>query len=620
MKFASKTPNRSWVLPFFLAAAVLLSCVHAGAAAQNAPAETVAPEKSARDAAFGGSNGIYSLQASVRFDDLQAVVYDPQDHSLTLLGDRRSEHRLLPIPYLDHLATALESDSPAFTLPWAEETQRAIDVLSRDARGSNTALWDRIVKNARAQLFSPQNRLTEEGLRILQTLNFPTDGYEPYLTNKYDVMAESFSICGADQQATIVGAYARSLRDPDELNTAIRELAMARALDASMIGPGSADLWEIFLERFAGVFDVDDRMPVSVFRRRRQQGNHLVIARNAAVENILATIDPLWAGIFPNSLELSAATKSHIHLPPDLVQSLAEINFAVKPTWRGIEPESRLAQVMFDADMLGKWIASDPSLLGTNAPFHKTEYEWFHKMGPTTPQTTTNNIRYWISPDVVELAESDDGNVLEFRKFTMRVNTNDPASESYTNYLTSIYDQLANELPTLHELAESAKIMAVAQWLKKKDPDFKLPKEGRSRWDPPDWTWGFIAINAVVRVSRTDTASETRVTGKWTSVASLEGGVSLRLEQAVRMDGNVLFDGARGPRNTLGRVTLVPHDFAGAVTLDETRKLIVPEIYDNQTLRNVLRQKTTPPPPMPPRRHREGDPGQEKTRVPQRPA
>ena len=62
----------------------------------------------------------------------------------------------------------------------------------------------------------------------------------------------------------------------------------------------------------------------------------------------------------------------------------------------------------------------------------------------------------------------------------------------------------------------------------------------------------------------------------------------------------VLFDGARGPRYALGNVTLLDSNSANVVPLSDVRHVIVPEIYDNTTLKNVLRVKTIPPPPLPP--------------------
>ncbi|HLA83828.1 MAG TPA: hypothetical protein VJL29_03460 [Thermoguttaceae bacterium] len=525
------------------------------------------------------SKGIYALQASLRFDNLQTVIYDPQNKSLTLLGNRRTSRWLVPIPYLDHLATALESDHPEFTLPWTPEAKQQADALMRQAADVNTVLWDRIVANARHRLFDQRGLLTIEGLRILRALPFPSEGLLAGITNKYDVMAKTFQICGGEQQATLIGSYGRSLRDPFQLDGAIHEVSMDTALAASMTAPESAELWEIFLTRFADVFDLGPQGPLGVFRRARQRGDSIVAARNAAIENVLAAVEPTWNRVFTNGLELHAANKPYMHLPPDLVRSLAGITIPVTPTWRGVRPESCLGRVMFESDILLKWVVSDPSLMGVNLPSHLTEYEWQKKNGQDTSRATKNDTRFWISPDAVELAQSADGNVLEIRKVAMRVNTDDPASKAYVNDLTVIYDQLADEFPTLHELSECAKIMAVAQWLKQKDPAFRLPAEGRATWEPPTSVQGFITMNASVQINRTDDASSTRVSAKWKGQAALEGGVSLVLGQnAVHWDSGS----------------------TDVVSLDNVRKVITPTIYDNQALRAISRVKTIPPPPMPP--------------------
>ncbi len=550
--------------------------------------------------AIDDAGGIYALQTSLRFDQLRFAAYDPKTESLTLLGDRWSDRWLAPIPYLDHLAAAWDGNYPSFTLPWDDDAARQVDALMRAGQDNNAELWDQIVTNARGRLFNPKNRLTKEGLRILRTLNFPADGYESFLTNKFDVIGKTFQICGGEQQATVVGAYGRSLRDPNELNEAIRELAMSRALDATMTGLDNTDLWETFIERFAGVFDLKPTVPIGVFRDRLRQGEHLILARNAAVEQIVASIEPTWAKVFPDSLELSAAGKSHIHLPPDLVRSLANTDILVKPTWNRIAPESRMAEVMFDADLLLKWVVADPMFLAGEIPSYLTEYNWNRTRGDVGSKSTADKVRFWISPDVAELVESSDGGVLEFGKLAMKVNTDDPGSEPYASYLTSLYDDLARVFPTLHELRECAKMVMVAQWLRKKSVQFTLPAEGRDSWEPPDRILGFITIDAQVEVQRKDSETDTRITGKWTSQVHFEGGVSLALDEATRPDGTVLFDGAKGPRYTLGRVTPTISGAGEAVRLDDINRVAVPQIYDNPTLREVLRQKTIPPPPLVP--------------------
>jgi hypothetical protein len=596
--FARPPRSRGW---HNVILAVLVS-VPALLPAKVASSEEAEPDASAATFEATGMirDGIYALDDALDFDDLQAVAFDPQNGSLVFLGQQRKPARRLPIPYLDHLATALDADHPTFSLPWTAESNRQADVVLRAARSNNAVLWDRIVANARRRLFSDDNRLTKDGLRILQALNFPTDDYESYLTNKFDVMAKVFELSGGDQQAVVVGAYARSLRDPDELNAAIRELAMSRALEASETDPGSAETWEIFLQRFAGVFDADERKPVEVFRQARARGDHIVLARNAAVESILAGQDPLFARTFSTALELRAATHPHIYLPPDLVRSLAEIDIQVVPTWNRLDPASRMAQLMLESDMLLKWIVSDPRPLGQTLPGHQTEFAWNRERARSDTVTAMNNVRYWISPGEVQLSESADGNVLEIRKFTMRVNTNDPAMKAYAAQLTSLYEQFAERFPVLQELREAAKTAAAAQWLKRKVPRLRLPQEGRLRWTPPSAVPGFVSVSATVDVRRRDTSSETRVSAKWKGELSLEGGISLEFGQATRADGSVLFDGARGPAENLGTVTVVPADGAGAVRFDDIRKAIVPQIYDNEALKAVARQHTFPPPPMPP--------------------
>lgn len=75
------------------------------------------------------SNGLYSLQALIDFDSLEGASFDPETKTLALFGRHRRPDKFIQIPYLDHLASALESDSPTFSLEWTpsskEEVERA---------------------------------------------------------------------------------------------------------------------------------------------------------------------------------------------------------------------------------------------------------------------------------------------------------------------------------------------------------------------------------------------------------------------------------------------------------------------------------------------------------------
>ena len=71
--------------------------------------------------------GIYSLQALINFDALDGATIDPATGTVAVFGHQRDANSVLPIPYLDYLATAMESQSPIFSLEWTAASQRQVD-------------------------------------------------------------------------------------------------------------------------------------------------------------------------------------------------------------------------------------------------------------------------------------------------------------------------------------------------------------------------------------------------------------------------------------------------------------------------------------------------------------
>ena len=64
----------------------------------------------------------------------------------------------------------------------------------------------------------------------------------------------------------------------------------------------------------------------------------------------------------------------------------------------------------------------------------------------------------------------------------MRINMENKSGSTvdaaYGDLLTSLYDQLAVKFGMLHQLSESAKLAAVARWLREKDSNLALPQAG----------------------------------------------------------------------------------------------------------------------------------------------
>ena len=60
--------------------------------------------------------GIYSLQALIDFDSLDGATFDPAFGTVSLFGHKKDSDHFTPVSYLDYLATAMECESPTFSL------------------------------------------------------------------------------------------------------------------------------------------------------------------------------------------------------------------------------------------------------------------------------------------------------------------------------------------------------------------------------------------------------------------------------------------------------------------------------------------------------------------------
>jgi len=189
-----------------------------------------------------------------------------------------------------------------------------------------------------------------------------------------------------------------------------------------------------------------------------------------------------------------------IMIPPELVASSIGVRPEVVPEYIGVKPNSQLARVMFDADYLGKRLVNMPAL-ARKFPGYQTQVA-FNQTHPSARRSEAT-YRMWISVAQMDVAQSPDGNTLEFRSARMQFNLRElaaagrnlpPEPGSYGELLTSLYDALSQEFPALHELREAAKLAAAAEWLKSRRPDIKLPASGLSSWNGPSRLPGLIFI------------------------------------------------------------------------------------------------------------------------------
>ena len=72
---------------------------------------------------------VYALEHALAFNVLDKVAFDPSSGQISLLGHFDDRYRGPGIPYLQHLATLLDSPRPRFTLNWTPESSARVDRL-----------------------------------------------------------------------------------------------------------------------------------------------------------------------------------------------------------------------------------------------------------------------------------------------------------------------------------------------------------------------------------------------------------------------------------------------------------------------------------------------------------
>jgi PDZ domain len=283
-----------------------------------------------------------------------------------------------------------------------------------------------------------------------------------------------------------------------------------------------------FTTKFCGALDETfgfDGHPVMDAFKRAISGGDKRAAINAAMaefkRHFLPKLEALSDPIFqrPEGLQIA----------PELVEDQFHIHPEMVPQYLGIDKHSLLARTMFSSDYLCKRLMNRAELKQT-IPNYQTAFE-FEVKHPEF-RHTTGNYRIWISVDKMDTPQSPSGNTLSFRDVKMRFNIREESgrasdgsgkdlpnkSGSYEELLTSLWDNLEEEYPTLHELHESAKLAAAAKWILLQNSSVTLPKEGRVSWQGPSKVPGLVFFEMTPDSSR---ATKTKVT------IIANGGVSL---------------------------------------------------------------------------------------------
>lgn len=651
-------------------------------APKNLGAEKVsrAPEVSR---AFKPASGLYALEQSITFNVLDKVVFDDETGQVTLIGHYDNGFEGPRIPYLQHLATLLESSRPKFSLEWTKDSEVRTDALFR--RMDSMEEMRKVVEKW-TEWIGPDGKLTVQGRVMLPLFGVrPTEnGKSPgYLGVRVKLIKpKSYgSKLPITQIVPNSPAQKAGLRIGDEIifignqrpyhpievkrfvrrigtgaNTRIRILrpGIGEKNINVKLGTGSGDPWDdlsrfdILVQIFkaaemkevswtlyeynrlqylidtpVGIIVVwDIIMSTGNYNKVRQMQNQLKRGalsryefnkklfrsilegtdRKLRMTQLTSSYDiALGRGLSPEdafdvaytslnqqikpvlreAMQRLLKKQDEIVMPVSMVESTLGMAPMVVPTYIGVDRNSQLARVMFEADYLGKFMTHMPELKDS-VPGYQTEYAYYRKNGVKGGASGTgsaHHYRMWISVGSIDMAQSLGGNTLEIRDLKMRFNIRDvgggespSAVGGYERLLTSLYDGFSREYHVLHELREAAKLAAVSQWIKSKRPDFRLPRNGQLRWQGPD------RLPGVVNLIWSPNSIKVTMTAM--------GGVSL-----------VPPIGPGEPKGWVAPLQVVRD--SSVVELKGSTLTVVPQSFDNQTLRQILRKKTVVPVPRP---------------------
>lgn len=430
---------------------------------------------------------------------------------------------------------------------------------------------DVIQNYANAALFIRNNKLRGEGGEIM--LQIRRDGQDSALMpwikldgmpgdpwaelDKFDIVAKMLGKAGNDKGAMLIYSFGEVRRivfgqSKAGFHSAFGTLvAMADYNDT---------YWRNFAEYEAGrmsqdelvngayraifaamedAFSFYDRPLTAAYDSARQMGADAGTAFDETVPVLNQRIEPYLVEVMRTLL----AQNDEIQIPPDVMSQTIGPQVEVAPDYRGVDPHSALAHLLYSADYLSKSLINMPSLQ-EKIPGYQSDFA-FERSHPDKvgPWHATADYHLWFSIENLDLAQSKDGHALQTRGAKMRFNVRKKGSDNadlpavpggYEELLTSLYDDFAVEFPVFHELREAAKLTGAAAWLKSKRPDLKFPQTGRISWSGPEKAPGFVYL----------TWSPRERPGRLAMALSAMGGGSLRLVKAPKDIVGVADDGS----------------------------------------------------------------------------
>jgi hypothetical protein len=346
---------------------------------------------------------------------------------------------------------------------------------------------------------------------------------------RYDIDAMLYRVAGQPDRAKAIyaiGVFARlkgSAYERAAFNEAARSLELAPRLGTfSSTGSGPSDLLELgrqMCRRLQEVFKVGGNSLLGAYEAEASRTGSAAAGLDAAARALEGLNGPTAERL----LDRAFSRPGGVQVGPDLIHEVFGVRPEMRPEYLGVAEHSLLARAMFEGDYIGKQLL-DRVDLKYRIPTYRTAFE-FERTHPEFHRAE-GSFHMWISVARIDMAQSSSGTTLEFRDVRMRFNIREYGPDrkdlpnkpgGYEELLTSIYDQLAQEYATLHELREAAKLAAAAVWMRRKTPALHLPVDGRTNWTGPRVVPGLVYVYLA--------AGATAGTIKPTIIA--RGGVSL---------------------------------------------------------------------------------------------
>lgn len=541
--------------------------------------------------------GLYELEQDITFNVLDYVVLDPDTGRITLIGHFDERYKGVRVPYLQHLAELLEHSTPEFTLTWTPESDERIEKLFR-RMDSDEEL--RKMAYEWGKWLDDDGRVTSAGRHFMPLFGVKPMGGSWQQVDRYVIVEDILRAVGNPKGALVIEKYTVlsnifKSKNQEGAQAALLDLLGALGkidyLTALQDQVRRGEITEAqFLDRLMRsipegmdeVFGLRGSPVTNAYDRARRRG----VRPEEAFDIAIAEINRQFYTIMNDAMQTLFRRYDEVSVPPEVVYSTVGIRPEVAPEYFGVDPVSQLARVMFESDYISKFLINMPEI-NKKISRYKTEFSFEHDH-PNLKKSfgMTSSHRLWISIERIDLAQSKDGYTIETRGTKMRFNIREigsggknllPTPGGYEELLTSIYDDLAEVFPVLHELRECAKLAAVSNWLKAKKPGITLPKAGRSGWASP------ARVPGAVFISWTPNPRP----GAAVVAIRAMGGVSL-----------VPPVGPAGPVDPSNIMRVIPVD-SSVVDLRNSSLTAVPEIFDNAALSKILRRKIEVPVPRP---------------------